>query len=85
MASSSKTDYPCIRAWERMFRAGEYYIQQVLMRAREEKAPEDAIYWSADRKKWSVLGDITSNETRWWFKQNYPDLVAKYTDWEKAA
>lgn len=77
------SEYECIQAWDRMMGSNWDYTLQQIEQARRDKAPEDAIFYSTSKKEWTTLKDVTSNETRWHFQQNYPWLVARYTDWEQ--
>jgi len=66
-----------------------YTENRSVSEARETKAPEDAIYRKGGYDTngnwvdgpWVRLGEVTSAETRWYFKQNHPNLVAQFTDW----
>lgn len=74
MATSKS--YPCIRAWEKMMGAAQYYIDLRLEQAREENAPEDATYKSGTT--WHRLNEVTSESTRNYFREHYPELVSQY-------
>jgi hypothetical protein len=79
--------YECIAAWDRMMHSGVYYTEQKIEQAQKDAAPIDAIYeklgpGGVHSGDWARLKDVTSVETQWYFKNNHPDLVAKYTDWE---
>lgn len=69
--------------------SGAYWTEQQVERAKKDGAPMDAIYEKLDpggvhSGNWARLKDVTSVETQWYFKNHHPDLVAKYTDWDKA-
>lgn len=55
-------DYPAIRAWEKHMGAYGYYIDAQLKKARETKAPINAIY--ERNGQWHTLDDIVGLHTR---------------------
>lgn len=82
MAKNKNNDYPCIRAWDQMMGSYAYFTEQQIERARAENAPQDATFYNDTKKRWSTLKDIASAQTQWWFQQNYPHLVERFTDWK---
>lgn len=66
----SSQDYPWIRAWGKFMCSRDWYIQQEVTRAREDNAPENAIYEKSDpgtlgrTHSWATTDDITSIPTR---------------------
>lgn len=48
-------DYIFIRAWHRMSGSFDYYIEALVEKAKAEKAPETAVYFSRDRKRWITI------------------------------
>lgn len=68
------TDYPYLRAWHYGTGSSEPYVNKLLQQARQDHAPDDAVYWSPDRKRWVVFSEISSARTREWllsFAENY--------------
>lgn len=82
MSKQKPKIYECIQAWDKMMGSNWDYSMRQIEQASKDKAPQDAIFYSQDRKRWTTLKEVTSGETRWFFKQNYPWLVKQYTDWE---
>jgi hypothetical protein len=76
--TTTTSDYACIRAWDRMMGSYGYYTERQIERAREDKAPADAIYFSEARKEWSRLSNVTSPATQWYFQQHHRELVEKF-------
>ena len=48
-------DYIYIRAWHRMTGSFSYYIEDLVDKARADKAPETAIYFDRDENRWHTL------------------------------
>lgn len=69
-----KNDYPFIRAWGRVMGSQRTYIEEQVAQAREDNAPEDAIYWRHEREPdgrtlrilrvWHTYREVTSLTTR---------------------
>lgn len=57
-------DYPYIRGWGVMGGSLPYYVNGQLHRAREEKAPADAIYKDANDGHWHTFSGIVGPSTR---------------------
>jgi hypothetical protein len=57
-------DYPYIRAWGRFTGSRSYYIEEQVDKARETKAPQNAIYYDANRKRWHTVEEIALTENR---------------------
>jgi hypothetical protein len=51
-------EYHFIRAWGKWLGSNYDYIEHQVALATDFGAPERAIYWQADREKWSVWEDI---------------------------
>jgi hypothetical protein len=60
-----------------------YHIERQVEQARAEGAPQDAIYKDSKDGHWHRLGEVTNPDTRWHFKRHHPELIARFTDWEK--
>jgi hypothetical protein len=56
-------DYPYIRKWGRFMGSFVYYIEDQIRQAREDKAPEDAIY-REDNGHWHRASEIKNEDTR---------------------
>lgn len=50
-------DYPFIRAWHKTSGSFDYYIENLVARARSENAPQTAIYRD-NEGKWHTFDDI---------------------------
>lgn len=56
-------DYLYIRAWGKMLHSFDYYVQEQVRKAREDKAPEDATYFNGTEWRcWSDMEDSNSNK-----------------------
>jgi hypothetical protein len=55
-------DYLYIRAWGRFMGSGSYYIEMQIDKARENKAPQNAIYYNGNR--WITIEDVQLKENR---------------------
>jgi hypothetical protein len=56
-------DYPYLFAWCRFMHSAPYYYADELKRAREDKAPADAIYRD-EHGRWHRFSEITNANTR---------------------
>jgi len=58
-------DYKYIRAWGRMLGSYPEYIERQVERARDDKAPEDAIYEGSgvNRGQWRCFSDIENEDS----------------------
>lgn len=56
-------DYPYLRAWCALMHSADYYLEDQLAKARNDKAPTDAIYFGND-KQWHRFADVTNGLTR---------------------
>jgi hypothetical protein len=56
-------DYPWIWRWGRLLGSFSYYIENEVKRAREDGAPQNAIYRRNDGT-WATTDDVTSEDTR---------------------
>lgn len=56
------TDYVYIRAWGKMLGSHDYYIQNQVEQAREDKAPQDVIY--KRDKDWVRFKDVKNLQTK---------------------
>lgn len=59
----SKNDYRHIRAWGRMLGSNREYVWDQVQKARADNAPDDAIYYGAD-KRWHTYSEVTVDSTR---------------------
>lgn len=57
-------NYPLIRAWHHMSGSFDYYIQDQVRQAEEEKAPQDAIFRNPRDNTWMRFPDIRNPETK---------------------
>ena len=57
-------DYIYIRAWHKMTGSYQYYIDGMVAKARQDSAPENAIYYDDFTHKWMTLDDVASSNTR---------------------
>ena len=62
-------DYPYIRAWGIHLGSSSWYIDEQVARAREDRAPADAIYEASApgggrTHHWQTMRDVTRNDTR---------------------
>ena len=80
---ATQHDYPCIKAWDRMMGSYDYHIGRNIEQARLDGAPQDAIYKDGNDGHWHRLCEVRSAHTQWYFIQNHPDLVERFTDWKK--
>lgn len=60
--TQTQTDYPYIRAWGKFMGSHQYYINDEIARAKNDEAPQDAIYKRDGR--WITFRQITSTTTR---------------------
>lgn len=64
----NERDYPFIRAWCQMMGSLDYYVTFQVQLAREEGAPENAIYRADDLRgvlsHWETTDDVTRADTR---------------------
>lgn len=51
-------DYLYIRGWHQSSGSMQYYIEQLLRKARYENAPDDAVYYSKDEDRWITLDEL---------------------------
>ena len=61
-------DYPYIRKWGKMVGSMKYYIDQEVERARQENAPQNAVYrgseYSPEQKgRWITIDEVTNPDT----------------------
>ncbi len=56
-------DYHWIREWGKLLNSNEEYIETQVEKARNDDAPENAIYKSTDGH-WVTTDDVTSGQTR---------------------
>ena len=54
-------DYIYIRAWGKMTGSFGYYIERQVNRAIDDKAPENAVYYSSYEKRWITLDECNPN------------------------
>lgn len=72
--SKVKEDYPLIRAWGyRIMGSYKYYVEMQLARARENNAPQDAVYRNEDGT-WNRLDDIQNPMVK-------SQLIERYNEW----
>lgn len=60
----SKSDYPYIEAWGRMMNSDPTYVWEQRQQARRDDAPQTAIYWSIDDRRWRTFDDINDANTK---------------------
>jgi hypothetical protein len=64
----TQTDYPGIRAWGKRLGSYGYYIDAQVQKARETKAPQNAIYFGNDYEqggeRWHTIDEITDLDSR---------------------
>lgn len=67
-------DFPYIRAWGHMMGSFQYYIDEQLRKAREDGAPETAIYRNDDGS-WCTWEGIKSEHTKALIKEKADALI----------
>ena len=60
---TKQLDYPYLRAWCRMMGSAQYYTDMQIERAREDKAPQTAIYLDNDGV-WKTFENIGREDTK---------------------
>jgi hypothetical protein len=84
--AKKRGQYPCIRAWDRFMGSFASHTTTKVEQARQDNAPADAIYQRYEGSQptgtWARLREVDSAETQRWFKNHYPNLVARFTRWE---
>ena len=64
-------DYKYVRAWNIMMGSFDYYINSEVEKAKQDKAPDDAIYKN-HLDKWVTVSEIKNEET----KRQVADIAA---------
>lgn len=62
--TQKQLDYLYIRAWGRMLRSNSEYIAMEVEQARDDQAPETAVYRDFESGHWFRWEDITSTDTK---------------------
>ena len=57
-------EYPYIRAWGKMLQSFDSYIEHEVARAKEDEAPQNAIYLDSDKKTWHTADEISDPDTK---------------------
>lgn len=78
--AKAKQDYPLIRVWCHIMGSAPYYVEDELDRAREDKAPQNAIYQKTDmdtgKRVWTTADEVTS-------PSNKPILDKAWKEWKE--
>ncbi len=58
----AKDDYPYIRAWHASTGSSGSYVDDLIAKARRERAPADAIFirHDGDERTWARIGEVTN-------------------------
>ena len=58
----NKKDYQYIRAYNAYRKEGKFNLMSSLDRARRENAPQDAVRYIKQNKRWLILSDVNNSD-----------------------
>lgn len=72
--------FPCLHAWGVLCGSNDHFIVCECIEAKRQGAPSSVVYRTDT--KWITLDQVKNEETRTWFRRNYPTLVDRFvTSW----
>lgn len=66
-------DHIYMRAWDSVIYPDDMLREQHLREAREKNAPEDAVFFSAEKQRWVVFSEVTNTSMIKWVTKALQD------------